>query len=886
MDDEEDILDDLLEEEDVEEEDEIDKNADIKNENIKKQTESKKSHEESLESFPLLKEILQYNENEQKNENIENIENNISKSNASNNLNISKDNNTKDLNLNNLYPNVPKTEKNISTNQENKIQDNKSQENDNQESIIEENIIQENDNQENKFQENNNLENKIQTNKNIENKIKENKIQENNDDNNKIEIPFQSLEERLFLTQQKNINPNQKDIEQNDNKINNEIKEEESSETDRKDDKKIKFIKFKKIKETQLEKKINAILKRSSKISNNFDKVEEAYNVLKKPLEVFLSKPETNDEVEIIRQNSQILVFFDLLNKILSLVSDNPIPVFKKKKPVKENKNKNKDINEIMKEEREKIEANNNKIISNYESEIDRMKKILEKIRDENYENNLDENIKTKKEQIFLTEKKIMELKIKIKQREIEQNREIKKNTKEAKLKNLICDYKIKRKERAILAEKITTVKNTFASLQNFKAKCQQKLTDKKKNAYDLYGITDIKTMKEINFLKKKYRKEEMNLVKIKDLEKISEHKKKAYEKLIAGCKREINILKERKKELEEDIKKEEVIQTNVQKRIQGFFGNKNIFVSKDNIDNKNNDNTNKDNNKEDNQNIIKTEEKAHDEKKEEEKKEEEKKEEEKKEFINNIKDINDDIINNENIDNKKENEIKKEETKKIEDNINDKKEKESENNKSNSNINIINNYNNSDIGSNKSNNSKRKPFDFKLNNLAKPQQELNQNNINNNNNNNLIDDKSKNIEKKDIQEQADLESNQDIEEKINDSIKEEKKPENKKKKKIPEFLKDENGNEEYEYEEFEGEEEKKDNKGNNNDNEKIDLFNNENNEIIESEEKKENNEIINNKEGKDFNNLLNNENEENKKQENKKNENEDVEELSESLII
>ena len=72
-------------------------------------------------------------------------------------------------------------------------------------------------------------------------------------------------------------------------------------------------------------------------------------------------------------------MFFDLLNKILSLVSDNPMPIFRVKKNLLNKNKKNKDINELIKEEKEKIEDNNQKIISNYENEIGRMKKILGK---------------------------------------------------------------------------------------------------------------------------------------------------------------------------------------------------------------------------------------------------------------------------------------------------------------------------------------------------------------------------------------------------------------------------------------------------------------------------------------------------------------------------
>ena len=273
-------------------------------------------------------------------------------------------------------------------------------------------------------------------------------------------------------------------------------------------------MKFKRQKTDKLEIKINAILKRTNRLQNNFDKMEEAYNELKKPLEELLSKPETKDEAEIIRQNSKILMFFDLLNKILSLVSDNPMPIFRVKKNLLNKNKKNKDINELMKEEKEKIEDNNQKIISNYESEIKRMKNILEKVRDDNYEKKLDEKIKIKKNDILITEKKINELKLTIKQRELEQDHEQKKNSKEIILKNLTCDYKIKRKEKKTLDEKLINAGNILKSKQNLIKTYENKIKDLKKQANDLYDISEIKSIKEINKLKAKYKKEEMNFFK------------------------------------------------------------------------------------------------------------------------------------------------------------------------------------------------------------------------------------------------------------------------------------------------------------------------------------------------------------------------------------
>ena len=70
-----------------------------------------------------------------------------------------------------------------------------------------------------------------------------------------------------------------------------------------------------------------------------------------------MSKPKTTEETEIIRENSKILIFLDLLNKILSLVSDGAIPMFKKRKQivVQKNKNKNKNKKRMMKEKKEKV---------------------------------------------------------------------------------------------------------------------------------------------------------------------------------------------------------------------------------------------------------------------------------------------------------------------------------------------------------------------------------------------------------------------------------------------------------------------------------------------------------------------------------------------------
>ena len=278
----------------------LDVDIDEENGAEKKVTENKDSNKQIEKSRENDEEILNSigNSNNNKNNNNSNIlneSNNYNESKVESIKNNNYNNNSNNLNLNNLYAQV-----NISKEQSKKLNTN--------------------------------------TNKNYKNDIKN----DNFDNYNSIGIPFQSLEEKTFLTEQANLNKNKNNQTINNNNLKNkEIKEEEASTSEKNDDKKIRFLKFKRQKTDKLEIKINAILKRTNRLQNNFDKMEEAYNELKKPLEELLSKPETKDEAEIIRQNSKILMFFDLLNKILALVSDNPMPIFRTKKNII-NKNKKK----------------------------------------------------------------------------------------------------------------------------------------------------------------------------------------------------------------------------------------------------------------------------------------------------------------------------------------------------------------------------------------------------------------------------------------------------------------------------------------------------------------------------------------------------------------
>jgi hypothetical protein len=190
---------------------------------------------------------------------------------------------------------------------------------------------------------------------------------------------------------------------------------------------------------------------------SNFEKVELAYAQLKDPIDKLLKK-ETTDEKEIIKQNSKMLKYFTQLNKIVSILSDNAkIPQIKKKQ-------KNNGLNEIKVNEKieDEIEANNKKIFNNYKFENDKMEKLLKKLRDPEYSIKLVNERNKIKEDIIEYEKKIKDLKIKLKLGDIKLNRRSKDPSyKEIELKRMTYDYNSKTNEYNSLMNKMEKIKRS-----------------------------------------------------------------------------------------------------------------------------------------------------------------------------------------------------------------------------------------------------------------------------------------------------------------------------------------------------------------------------------------------------------------------------------------
>ena len=99
---------------------------------------------------------------------------------------------------------------------------------------------------------------------------------------------------------------------------------------------------------------------------SNFEKVEQAYNLLKGPINTLLSQPDTTEENIIIKQNAKMLKYFTYLNKIVSLLSDAKIPPTRKKPNI----NSNYPISNVDNEKIEDIiEENNKKLLNNYQKD-------------------------------------------------------------------------------------------------------------------------------------------------------------------------------------------------------------------------------------------------------------------------------------------------------------------------------------------------------------------------------------------------------------------------------------------------------------------------------------------------------------------------------------
>ena len=492
-----DLLNNSLEEDEfVEEEDEDKEDKNLNKEIKNSEKESNKNNEDEIvEDFLFddemdneekneknsIKEINNDNKEPEKVEikiNLDN-DNNININDNENNTNIINNNDNNNSNKNNSNSNISNNSDKSSKNS-NKINKNNNTINNNdipkkENEDISKNLVQKNFN--------------LNDNKGIKKNLVEKKVSTD------IKIPIQKkIEDNTFITAT-NIKENISQNNNNDINIKKSINEQNprnliipsSNQEELKFQKKAENKVVKKIspikrvkqaikKPDIIEQNIEDILNKPSKLMSNFDKVEQAYNQLKNPIYDLLSKPDSTSDNEIIKENSKMLKYFTHLNKIVSILSDTKIPPIKKKVNI----NQDKINNNIDNEKIEKIlEENNEKILNNYKKENEKMEKLLKKLKNPEYSNNLVNKAKNINGEIIIYEKKIKDLKSKLKYRDILINRKNKEpSSKENELKRIAYDYNTKKNEYSSLNNKY----NQSNKIENYNEKKIKELKEWKEN--------------------------------------------------------------------------------------------------------------------------------------------------------------------------------------------------------------------------------------------------------------------------------------------------------------------------------------------------------------------------------------------------------------------
>ena len=181
---------------------------------------------------------------------------------------------------------------------------------------------------------------------------------------------------------------------------------------------------------------------KDNRIMSSLEKAEAAYNLIKAQIDELLSKPETEEEEEISEQNTDMLEYFNQLNKIVSYLSDNSkIPI-----KIKQNKKQEKIVDPSI---------NNEKILNIYKKENEKLKERINKYKDPEYRIKLETN-KTKSEQrIKELEEKNKNLEKEQKLAEIQLEKISKGKTNENKLKMILMDFNNKQREYNKLLQRV-----------------------------------------------------------------------------------------------------------------------------------------------------------------------------------------------------------------------------------------------------------------------------------------------------------------------------------------------------------------------------------------------------------------------------------------------
>jgi hypothetical protein len=277
------------------------------------------------------------------------------------------------------------------------------------------------------------------------------------------------------------------------------------------------------------------------------EKAEAAYNLIKAQIDELLSKPETEDEEEISEQNTDMLEYFNQLNKIVSYLSDNS------KIPIKIKQNK----------KQEKIadpSVNNEKILNIYKKENEKLKERINKYKDPEYRIKLETNKAKSEQRIKELEEKNKNLEKEQKLAEIQLEKISKGKTNENKLKMILMDFNNKQREYNKLLQRVEKEKREkneneakIKELNEWKEKLE-------KIAKEMYNIQE---MKDINLLQKKKNENLEKFVKLKKQYEIMENAKKVnmkkFDNIISGNEKDIYDLNQDKialmKELEKQLK-------------------------------------------------------------------------------------------------------------------------------------------------------------------------------------------------------------------------------------------------------------------------------------------------------------------------------------------
>ena len=214
------------------------------------------------------------------------------------------------------------------------------------------------------------------------------------------------------------------------------------------------------------------------------------------------------------------------------------------------------------------------------------MQKLLKKLKDPEYAKNLVDQRKKIKNDIVIYQKKISDLKNKLKLGEIQLNRKMKQpSNKEVELRRIAYDCSSKQNEYNSLINKVERNKLLEKS-NDTQIKELKEMKDKLEQiAREMYGITNFIDVKGQMKKKEKYKKEKNKFQKnLEIINNLIESNKRKYKIIISQNEKEIFKLEQKKIQLLKKLKNEEISNNDVDKEIKEFLGNE-MLINNENKD-------------------------------------------------------------------------------------------------------------------------------------------------------------------------------------------------------------------------------------------------------------------------------------------------------------